>query len=198
MDRMSPPPFQQADRLSLALDRELRPGERVVWQERQIARIAYGGFAIYFFAIPWTAFALFWTAMASAGASSMEDDAGILSWAFPLFGVPFILIGLGMLSAPFLPILNRGKVLYAITSERLLKIRVGRGIDVESVPARKIGLIKRRENRDGSGSLKVQVGVGRDSEGDRVTETFDIDQVADILSAHDHIAALGQSAQASA
>lgn len=194
MDRMTPPTSLQPDSLSLALDRELRPGERVVWQQRQIARIAYKGFALYAFAIPWTAFAIFWTVMASAGASSMQEEAGTISWAFPLFGVPFILVGLGMMSAPFLPLFNKGKVLYAVTTERVLKVRLGREIDVESVPARRIGHIKRSERRDGSGSLRIAVGVGKDSDGDRVTEYFEIGEVADVISAHDHIAAIGKAA----
>lgn len=180
------------DSLDLALRREMRSGERVAWQGRQIARIALAGFGIYFFAIPWTAFALFWTTMASWGASEMQEDTGLLSWAFPLFGVPFILIGLGMLSAPFLPLFNKGKVIFAVTNQRILRIRVGRKLDIKSVPARRIGQIERSENRDGSGSLKIAVRVGTDSDGDKHTEDFELGEVEDVLGAHDEIAELGR------
>ncbi len=190
MDRMD---FSQSP-LELALRRELRRSERVLWQGEQIARISPKGFAMYFFAIPWTAFALFWTAMASVGASEMDDGAGLLAWAFPLFGLPFILIGLGMLSVPFLPLFQKGKVLYAVTNERVLKLTLRRRLDVKSVPARRIGPIERSERRDGSGSLKLTVNVRTDSDGGKQTEYFEIGEVADILSAHDRIAEIGRNA----
>lgn len=176
--------------LELALSRELRRGERVVWQGSQIARLSMRAFGLYVFAVPWTAFALFWTAMASAGVSTIENDAGVLAWAFPLFGVPFILVGLAMMSAPFMPLFHKGKVLYAITSERVLKIRLGRSLDVISVPADRIGLVERHEGRDGSGSIKLAISVGRDSDGDKQTEHFELGEVADVMTAHDRIAEL--------
>ncbi|NVE93438.1 hypothetical protein [Altererythrobacter lutimaris] len=187
MDRMTPPQTLQPDRLSLALDRELKSGERVLWEQRQIARVSYMSFGIYLFAIPWTAFSLFWTAMAAAGAASMDDGFGILSWAFPLFGVPFIVVGLGMLGSPFLPLWNKGKVLYAITNERLIKLKLGRTINAESVPARRIGAVKRTERRDGSGTLGIVTGMSRDNDGDLSTDHFVIENVADVLRAQDLI-----------
>ncbi|RGP39804.1 hypothetical protein BPTFM16_00078 [Altererythrobacter insulae] len=195
MDRMTPPQTLQPDRLSLALDRELKSGERVLWEQRQIARVSYASFGIYLFAIPWTAFALFWTAMAAAGASSMQEESGWLSWAFPLFGVPFIVVGLGMLGSPFLPLWNKGKVLFAITNERLIKLRLGRSISVETVPARRIGAINRIEHRDGSGTLAIVTGMRRDSDGDVNAERFVMDNVPDVLRAQDLIEELADRAQ---
>lgn len=195
MDRMTPPQTLQPDRLALALERELRPGERIVWQQRQIARISYLSFGIYLFAIPWTVFAVFWTAMAAAGAYGLQEETGWLSWAFPLFGTPFIAVGIGMLASPFLPLWNKGKVLFAITSERLLKLRLGRSIDVESVSARQIGTIRRRERRDGSGSLSIVTGTRRDSDGDVSAERFILGDVRDILGAQDLIEELAAKAQ---
>ena len=195
MDRMAPPPSMiSGDPLDLALKRELRSGERVLWEGRQLARISGKAFGIYFFAIPWTAFALFWTMMASWGASEMQDETSFLSWAFPLFGVPFILIGLGMLSTPFLPLLQKNKVLYAVTSQRVLRIQVGRKSEVKSVPARRLGMVERSEGRDGRGSLKIAINVGTDSDGDATTEYFEIGEVEDVRGAHDHLAAMSRAA----
>lgn len=182
------------DRLDLALSRELRTGERVLWQGRQLARISRRAFGIYLFAIPWTAFALFWTAMASWGASEMASETGWLSWAFPAFGLPFIAIGIGMMSAPFLPLLQKGKVIYAVTDRRLLKIKLGSKLDIESIPARRISHIERSEGRDGCGSLRVAVGVRTDSDGDRHTQFFEIGEVPDVLTAHDQAARIAQRA----
>lgn len=200
MDRTSLPdtPGGQ-DPLELALARELRTGERVLWRERQLARIVTKGFGLYLFAIPWTAFAVFWTAMAAVGVSTMQSDVGggLLAWAFPLFGVPFIIIGMGMLSIPFVPLLQRGKVLYAITDRRLLKLTLGRTLKVDSIPARRVGAITRIERPDGSGSLKIAVSVGTDSDGDKQTEHFEIGDVKDVLRAHDLAAQIGHDAGAS-
>lgn len=193
MDRMTmPPAVSGPDPLDLALKREMRSAERVLWQGRQLARVSSKGFGLYFFAIPWTAFALFWTAMAGWGASEMQEDTGFLSWAFPLFGLPFILIGLAMMSAPFLPLFNKGKVAFAVTNQRLIRIRLGRKLDVKSVPARRIGHIERTEGRDGAGTLKIAVSVGTDSDGDRHTEYFELGEVQDVLRAHDEVAELGR------
>ena len=187
-----PPAVSGPDPLDLALKREMRSAERVLWQGRQLARVSSKGFGLYFFAIPWTAFALFWTAMAGWGASEMQEDTGFLSWAFPLFGLPFILIGLAMMSAPFLPLFNKGKVAFAVTNQRLIRIRLGRKLDVKSVPARRIGHIERTEGRDGAGTLKIAVSVGTDSDGDRHTEYFELGEVQDVLRAHDEVAELGR------
>jgi hypothetical protein len=50
-------------------------------------------------AIPWTLFACFWTGAALLGAVAMvrENEFTIWTLAFPLFGLPFIAIGAGML-----------------------------------------------------------------------------------------------------
>ncbi len=58
-------------RLDLALSRELRVGERVQWSGMKLARVEWTHFGIYAFAIPWTAFSLFWTFMAAAGIGSI-------------------------------------------------------------------------------------------------------------------------------
>jgi len=190
-----PPVVSGPAPLDLALKREMRSGERVLWQGRQIARLSSKSFGIYLFAIPWTAFALFWTAMVSWGASEMQSETGALSWAFPLFGVPFIVIGLGMMSAPFLPLFNKRKVAFAVTNQRLIRIRLGRKLDIKSIPARRIGHIERTEGHDGTGTLKIAVSVGLDSDGDRHTEYFEIGEVHDVLGAHDEVAELGRSLQ---
>ena len=173
-------------RLDLALSRELRDGERVMWRGPKLARISARGFGLYIFAIPWTAFAVFWTAMASAGVGSIEGDGweSVLAWAFPMFGLPFVAVGVGMLSVPFMPLWESGKVLFAITNQRALKLRLGGTLDVQSCPAERIGYIERRERRDGTGSLRLSVSVGRDSDGDKTVEHFDIGDIADVFAAN--------------
>ena len=161
----------------------------------QIARVSVSAFAIYLFALPWTAFALFWTGMTTTGigAAFGESDAGLFAWVFPLFGVPFIAVGIGMLSLPFHPLWERGKVLFAVTDQRVLKLRLGRRLSVDSCPASRIGLIGRSERRDGSGSLKLAVRIGRDSDSERIAEHFEIGEIANVFEANEAIASLQQA-----
>jgi hypothetical protein len=122
-----------------------------------------------------------WTVLA-AGAMSVSD-IGLVGIAFPLFGLPFIAIGGWMLARPFVPLWERGRVLYVITDRRVIKLALGRELVVKTVPADRLGLAERRERPDGTGSLSLAVRIGRDSDGDKQTETFDIGPVADITGA---------------
>ena len=168
-------------RLRQALERELQPGENLAWHGWQLARIDPRSFLIYVFAVPWTAFALMWTVLA-AGAIGVSG-IGLVGIAFPLFGLPFIAIGCWMLARPFVPLWERGRVLYVVTDRRVIKLASGRALVVKSVTADRLGLAERREQEDGTGSLSLAVRIGRDSDGDKQTETFDIGPVADISGA---------------
>ncbi|MEE4538414.1 MAG: hypothetical protein V2J51_08005 [Erythrobacter sp.] len=181
-----------ASRLNLALGRELHSDEEVVWQGPQMARLELRNFALYLFAIPWTAFSLFWTAMAFAAFLGWEDG-GWESWlgiAFPLFGVPFVAIGFAMLAAPFMPLWEAGKVLYAVTNKRVLKLRLSGKLHVQSALGRRIGRVDRLEDRSGAGRLKLAIWIGLDSDGDARTEYFEVGQVRDIMGAHRAISQL--------
>lgn len=191
MDLTAPGP----DPLDLALQRELRAGERVLWRGRRLPRFAWEGLVIWLFAIPWTAFAVFWTAMAFAGAQTFEPDAGVLGYAFPLFGTPFIAVGLGMLAAPFLPLFGARRTLFAVTDQRLLRIYRGRRLKTRSVGGAAIGAIERNERNNGSGTLKIVVGSHRDSDGDRQIDHFELGEVADVLGAETRVRELAERAR---
>ncbi len=193
-------PGSRRHRLDLALSQELRAGERVIWRAEQLGVLNPTHFAMYVFAVPWTAFSLLWTTLAASGVSSMQGIGGgaVLAWAFPMFGLPFIAVGIGMMAMPFRPWWERGKVLYAITDQRVLKLRLGRHLNVETCPKERVGAHDRTENNNGAGTLKLAVAIGRDSDGDRMTEHFVIGPVADIRGAQRTLNQLvdGQTADA--
>src|SRR2546422_9237203 len=90
------PENQVPHQLREKVDRELESGEHVEWLQMPVPRyFTPAATAGFLFGIPWTAFAIFWTAGAAWGTSNVGGP-GFFS-AFPLFGLPFILIGLGML-----------------------------------------------------------------------------------------------------
>ena len=85
---------------------ELASGERVRWAGRPIPRYTFSWVALFpvFFAVPWTLFALFWMAGAAGVLDNGFKGFGQLDTErliFSLFGIPFVLIGLAMLSSPY-------------------------------------------------------------------------------------------------
>ena len=98
--------------LQTRIQSELKPGEAVVWAEQPHARkYMRQGFWWWLFFIPWTAFALFWM----AGAAGFQfPDFSHGQGLFALFGVPFVLIGLGGLGLPYWLHRNAVNIVYVI------------------------------------------------------------------------------------
>jgi len=186
-------PFQPGP-LESALSGELQRGERVLWQSRANGRFRPALLGIWLFAIPWTAFAVFWTLMAGGLQAISSEGWGWFGWLFPLFGVPFILIGIGMLSVPFAAPRKAKKTLFAVTDQRVIKLYKGRSLKVESVPGTRVGPTERTENTDGSGTIKIAVAIGTDSDGARNTEYFVLGEVPNIRMAESRLRELQQHA----
>ena len=148
-DGLPPGLFPQAlpPQFDAALRAQLLPGERVRWSAQPRASKQWLVFLIWLFAIPWTAFALFWTWMASTPLRQGVDlgGAGIIAWAFPLFGVPFILIGLGLLATPFRLLLRTRRVVCALTDQRMIRLYAGPTTKVESVQLDQVGQVELHE-----------------------------------------------------
>jgi hypothetical protein len=134
---------------------ELEPGEKLLWigkpNPTRIGRQSYG---LYCFAVPWTAFALFWM----VGASGMlfhptRGPSGPIGYIGPLFGLPFVGIGLAMLSAPYWIARKARSTIYAITDKRAMIIVAGKTRCVESYTRSDMTDIQRTELSDGSGDL---------------------------------------------
>ncbi|MCK4564002.1 MAG: hypothetical protein KAU94_04960, partial [Verrucomicrobia bacterium] len=89
---------------------------------------------------------------------------------FPLFGVPFVLIGIGMLSTPLWTYRKAFKTVYAITDRRAITFDGGRSTTVRSYPPEKLQDIYRKEKKDGSGDVVIVRSAWRDSDGDRRSE----------------------------
>src|SRR5262245_23909973 len=98
--------FSLADNLQRTVEDELAPGEVIRWLGQPVPRSVPGiAWIPCIFAVPWTLFSLFWMAEAAGifdrfngfqGGGPLNKQRLI----FSLFGLPFVLIGLGMLSSP--------------------------------------------------------------------------------------------------
>jgi hypothetical protein len=160
--------------LQAELERESAPGERVVWSGQPVPkRYTRGSWGLVLFGIPWTAFSVFGTTVAAfVGTRTMKGDDPMSTgfrWFFPLFGVPFILIGVGLLSSPWWGRRRAGRVLYAITDRRALVLEPAwRGSrTVKSFGPAEIQSLERTEHADRSGDLIFLRKAWRDSDGDR-------------------------------
>lgn len=180
------------------MKRELRIGERLLWAgQPDPAPLFRKSFAIYLFAIPWTAFSLFWEIMALSGWLSGRPPTGIVELGagiiMPIFGLPFVMIGLGMLSVPLWVMRGARQTLYGITESRAVALTAGRRLKVRSVDGKSMGPVTRTEGKNGRGTLSIETGSHRDSDGDRVTDKFDFNEIEDVARVEELIRRLKES-----
>ena len=138
------------------VEAELEPGERLLWWARPLAgRLAIKTLPIILFGIPWTAFALFWMWGASGfGHTPKSDDAGPFRFFF-LFGLPFVLIGLGMLSAPYWAWRKGQRTVYAVTDRRaiIFAASLWGSSNIRSFAPAALADLERKQRPDGSGDI---------------------------------------------
>jgi hypothetical protein len=170
--------------LESILRRELLPAERLLWSGRPDPARLRAAFAIWLFAVPWTAFALFWEAMAFLPWMASTHTPPGIQWSFgiifPLFGLPFIGVGLSMLWMPFKARRKAAQTIYGLTDRRLLRVTAGARRESASVLISQMGPIDVTADADGYGTLRVQTGTSRDSDGDKVTERFEVFGVPEV------------------
>ncbi|VTR97160.1 hypothetical protein [Tuwongella immobilis] len=156
------------DRLPSELDErvqaELQSGERLLWVgQPDPMRMAKQALPAVLFGIPWTAFAIFWVAGAATmmGGFGGEDRPQIpggfggLFSCFPLFGLPFILIGLAMLTSPYWLYRQAKQTCYALTDRRAILWQSGfwGSVNVRSYRPDALGKMTRTDYADGTGDL---------------------------------------------
>lgn len=135
--------------------REVPAGEKVLWfAAAGLRAFMLGSIALVLFAIPWTGFAIFWVVMAWTGTRQSELPGSIGTF-FPLFGIPFILVGLGMLTSPFWLARKAKRTCYILTERRAIVVEGGilGGSTVTSFQPERLTAMRRTERKDGSGDL---------------------------------------------
>jgi hypothetical protein len=132
---------------------QLDSGERLLWAGSPApGSAALGALPVTLFGIPFTGFAAFWIWGAYTATRGTAKAAG--PWMlFPLFGVPFLLVGLAMLLAPVGAYLGALSTVYAVTDRRAFIVSGRRTRGVRSFAPEDIGEITRFERADGHGSV---------------------------------------------
>jgi len=96
----------------------LDPGEHILWQGRPDGRLRLKGrnLLISGFGVGFLAFSVFWVIMAFSFPGTQNDPVG---WLFPMFGLPFVLVGLWLVfGVHFYDAYKRSKSFYTLTSKR--------------------------------------------------------------------------------
>lgn len=164
--------LQIPPRLREIIDRELEPREVIQWIEQPIPQFFTAeSIGSVLFGIPWTAFALFWTWGAS-GFGTLFTQGLTPIILFPLFGVPFILVGFGMLSAPIWTRRQALQTVYLITDRRAISIEGGKTSTIRNYYPKQLQTVYRQENKDGTGNVLITVRYWKDHDGDQRKENI--------------------------
>ena len=161
---MSYSPYGFADLGSLPNDleglvqEELSPGEKLAWVGRpRPSRLIAEAMPSFVFGLFFTGFAFFWIFAAGGGMGPprIGRRGGGAPSVFLVFGIPFVLAGVGMLAAPFVAARNARKTCYALTDRRAIvwESSPWYGTRVRSYQAGELRSMARHQRGDGSGDL---------------------------------------------
>lgn len=134
---------------------ELDNDEKLLWAgiPKQGLKLHKSDIFMIPFSLAWGGFALFWEAMAL---SIPSDKAGPVSLIFPLFGLPFVLIGLYiMVGRFFYDAKKRSKTFYGLTNQRIIILSNLFGKTLESFNLKNLVEISITEASDGSGTITL-------------------------------------------
>ncbi len=129
--------------------------------------------------IPFTAFAVVWTLLAMKSESLLS----------PLFGIPFILIGLYLLANPLLKYWRALKTVYVITNQRLLILNGVLRPSQKAFAASDLGHLDVERKQDGSGNI-IMAEEHRQAGGGSWTVEIGFKAIPDVREAEEHIEAL--------
>lgn len=153
------------------IDHELEPGERIRWVDQPIPRFfTAASISTVLFGIPWTSFAIFWL-WGALGFQLPNLQAGLQpQHLFALFGIPFVLIGFGMLSSPLWIWQVARQTVYLVTDQRAISIQGGWSTTIKSYSPEQLKDIYRKERADGTGDVIIGIRHWKDSDGDPRSE----------------------------
>jgi hypothetical protein len=142
--------------------RQIDAGERLLWSGTPApGEAASAALPATLIGVPFTGFAAFWI----WSAWSMAPQAPGPFKFFPLFGVPFALIGLGMMLGPLWAWLRARNTVYALTERRAVIIVNGGGGGISSYARADMGELTRIERADGSGTVFFAIRTSTTSRG---------------------------------
>lgn len=140
-----------ADDLRALLERQLAPGEQLLWWGRPLKFHGPQRGMQRMFAVVFLIFACFWELQALQALFV----GGLFGLIFPLFGIPFILVGLKMLFPGIGAARRLQQTVYGITTRRAIEVSGGRvtAWDLDAVTS-----VEKFYYKDGTGDLLLSNG----------------------------------------
>src|SRR5215831_14428924 len=141
------------------ISQELDAGEKLLWAGRPRQGIFFrpSDALLIPFSLIWGGFAIFWEATALYATSRPHSDApDFIRFIFPLWGLPFVAIGLYLIFGRFfVDRAQRAKTAYGITDRRVI-IRSGIfSRTTKSLNLRTLSDVTLAERSDGSGTITL-------------------------------------------
>ena len=205
-------PSQLPPQLHALVESELQEGERITWLEQPIpGQMARSMLPVVLFGIPWTAIVLVITGGAATVAfdpmagtpwegTGIAGNVGIWhtpGWfaLFPLIGVPFILVGLGMLSSPYWAYRAARRSAYVLTDCRAIVFSRDwfNRITIRSFPPERLTELHRKQRADGSGDLVFAQESWRDDDGHRRSRDIGFLAIREVKAVEALVRALARS-----
>ena len=170
------------------VEMELRSGERITWSGQPIpARFVRVSWLIVVFGIFWTAFSILWVAGAIF-VTTRGSTPGPFK-LFPLFGLPFIAIGIGMLTSPIWLRKKAANMAYVITNQRafVLSQTWRKATHIQNFSPKDLQSLEHTQYPDGSGDIIFSTERWRDSDGDRRARRLGFYAVPNVKTVEEHL-----------
>ena len=150
------------------IEMELDRDENLIWADVPVSVFnhALTAIPIMLFGIVFFSFSLFWVIAAMEMVPSSAEFY-LLHYAFPLFGIPFVLVGLMMLLSPIWQIFKSRNMIYALTDRRLIIRETMPFKNIRSWPLDSIGKLSRNGTADGPGDLYFTDEISPNAKGRR-------------------------------
>ena len=135
-----------------SIQNELNSGERLLWKGQPRGGIRFRSSDAFLipFSLLWGGFAIFWESMALFQIPKNQP----VVWFFPLFGVPFVLVGLYIIFGRFFVDAKlRSRTEYAVTTRRAIIVSGLFSRNVKSIDLRSTPEITLSEKSDKSGDI---------------------------------------------
>jgi hypothetical protein len=135
------------------LNPQLDPGERLLWsgQPRKGMRLRGQDAVLIPFSLFWCGFAIFWECLALTRTTKAPGSVGVI---FPLFGLPFVAVGLYLIFGRFFVEAKvRARTFYGVTNERIIIINGLFSRQTKSLQLRTLMDVSLTQRADGSGTI---------------------------------------------
>jgi hypothetical protein len=132
----------------------LFPGERILWTGQPKQGLAFSGrdALLIPFSLLWGRFAIFW----NAAVWTFPTTGQSIDWFMPLWGLPFLAVGLYLIFGRFIhDAAVRKRLFYAVTDERVLVLRGFNSAKLKSLDIRRLPKLELSEHRDGTGTIEL-------------------------------------------